>query len=93
MKMNGRSYVSGRKTETVTDEDAYNEAWDRYYKLYSAEDLCAQLKDENNAFPLKILYCYKNGETNVISKDVLQAYSLSNSIIYIRKIWFRRKLN
>lgn len=82
----------GKKTETVTDEDAYNEAWDRYYKLYSAEDLCAQLKDENNAFPLKILYCYKNGETNVISKDVLQAYSLSNSIIYNTKDMVQEKV-
>ena len=65
---------------------------ERWYKLYSAEDLCAQLKDENNAFPLKILYCYKNGETNVISKDVLQAYSLSNSIIYNTKDMVQEKV-
>lgn len=41
---------------------------------------------------MKILYCYKNGETNVISKDVLQAYSLSNSIIYNTKDMVQEKV-
>ena len=49
------------------------------------ESLCESLKDESNAFPLKNLYHYQNGETNLIAENVLNYERGENCFVYNTK--------
>ena len=85
-------FCFAKNTEYVTDEDAYDAAWDRYYELSDAEYLCEKLKDEGNAYRLKNLYCCQDGEISLVAKDVLSFMNLRNSIAYNTKEMVHEKV-
>lgn len=85
-------FCFAKSTEYVTDEDAYDAAWNRYYKLSDAEYLCEKLKDEGNAYRLKNLYCCQNGEISLVAEDVLNFMNLRNSIAYNTKEMIHEKV-
>lgn len=85
-------FCFAKSTEYVTDEDTYDAAWDRYYELSDAEYLCEKLKTEENAYPLKNLYCCQNGEISLIAKDVLSFLNTRNSIVYNTKEMVNEKV-
>lgn len=85
-------FCFGKRTEYVTDEAAYDAAWEQYYDLSDTEYLCNSLKSESNAYPLRNLYCYKNGEISLLAEDVLDYQNGESCFAYNTKDMIDKKV-
>ncbi len=84
---NGSGYYLDENGETLNLYD--------YVDLEGVSDtgsLCESLKDEDNAFPLKNLYRYQNGEVNLVAENVLNYELGENCFIYNTKDMINGKI-
>ncbi|HCT90575.1 MAG TPA: hypothetical protein DF613_04205 [Lachnospiraceae bacterium] len=67
---------------TTTDYEAYSAASDKYYEAKDRISIRETLQDAENAYAVRSLYCYKEGNLATISENVLNASLFGNAILY-----------
>lgn len=71
-KQNGTSY----------DYDAYNADYDKYYEAKDRIEMRETLKNTENEYPMRTLYCFENGKLTAINESVLCTRLLSGAIMF-----------
>lgn len=84
---NGSGYYLDENGETLNLYDYVD--WEG---AADAGSLCESLKDKNNAFPLKNLYRYQNGEVNLVAENVLNYEMGENCFVYNTKDMINGKI-
>lgn len=78
---------------TKTDYEALNNAQTQYRNALNVDEMRKELKSDENAIKLRDLYCYSNGETKLVSKNVINTSCLSNAIIYNTMDMMNKKMD
>lgn len=78
---------------TRTDYEALNNAQTQYRNALNVDEMRKELKSDENAIKLRDLYCYSNGETKLVCKNVINTSCLSNAIIYNTMDMMNKKMD
>ena len=70
------------QSDIVYDYEAYYEAYDKWSEAESRVMMREQLKDPENGYPVKTLYCYKDGVLTTINDTVLTVETFCNGYMY-----------
>jgi hypothetical protein len=71
-------YQSG----TYTDYESYNEAYEEWYEVSDRVYMRETLKDEENDYKVKTLYCYDNGKVTTVNENVLNTSYYTGAILF-----------
>lgn len=71
-------YPSGN----TTDYEGYNNDVDAWYEIQNRVELRESLKDEENDYPVKTLYCYDNGTLTALSNNIVSTFSSTDVVVY-----------
>ncbi len=67
---------------TSYDYDTYNADCDKFYEAKDRIEMRATLKDTENEYPIRTLYCYENGKLTAINENVLSTRSFDGAIMF-----------
>lgn len=71
-KQNGTSY----------DYDTYNADYDKFYEAKDRIEMRVTLKDTENEYPIRTLYCFENGKLTTINENVLSTRNFNGAIMF-----------